>query len=176
MREIYYAIYKNSQYDIILFTLIAEVINFKKAKFINNKLVLEKRKSFNKYERQLFKKIYINRTSNFHLSDYHKWVDAMKNDCFEKGYFSKLLFFNFKTKYFKTQIKQTLLNNGFNQSIIDFINTGNIEYLLKIDKNFKKIFLPKFVTQLSNKYPYNIDSLDIVNEASENRAGMFRRP
>lgn len=182
MKEIYYCIYNNAGYEKLVYTLIAETIYHQKGGFVNNKLKLKPAQGLHSFEKQILTKIVVGGVSRFHLSDYHKLLIEITNECITE----KLLTYNLihtklkVTKKFRNEINQNLDNNNYCKEIIAYIDTGDLEILNKIDKNIMKVILPEFqkriikMNEKKSKYPFNKDDMDVINEAIANRQGSFR--
>ena len=177
MKIIYYALYKNPKYQILLYTNLAEILATGKGKFYNNKLILNKNCSFNKYEKQVFTKIKIGQESNFHLSDFYKWIDSLYNELYDKKYLKNYILFERYTKQFKLLIRESV-HKTFDKKLVEYINSENISELNSIIKNIEMIHFPENIIHTNGKvvYPFNKDRQDIIEEAAQNRAGIFRRP
>jgi hypothetical protein len=145
MREIYYAVFKNVDYKTLIMASVAEAIKSQKATFINDKLMLKEKADLNSYEKQILARIKLNSLSKFHYSDYHKWAISLINECFEKKYLTRFLFIWTKpTNYFRKIIEENL--QTFNQNIIKYIDTKNLEHLKRINEHFNHIQLPQHHT------------------------------
>jgi len=150
MREIYYAVLKNSDYKTIIMTSIAETIVSGKAEFINGNFVLKNMVGLNSYEKQILTKIRLNESSRFHFSDYHKWAESLIKECLNKKYLTCFLsMWIWPTNYFKKIIKENM--TLFNKNIIKYIETKNIDYLKEIDINFQNIQLPEHKRSIIHK-------------------------
>lgn len=167
MREIFYAIYKNSTYEVLIFTSLAEVVLSKKGKFLKGKIVLQKDYEVNSCEKQILKNIYLNKISTFNLSDYTKWAKYLLNYCIKSGYVSENCFGKFKiTKLFKGEIEKNL-KIGFCKEIVNFIDSSSINDLRNIVKNISEIVLPclQFPTSKSTGFGIYKDRLEILENS-----------
>ncbi|MFH1062747.1 MAG: hypothetical protein V1747_07695 [Candidatus Omnitrophota bacterium] len=150
MREIYYAIYKNADYKTMVMVSLAEAIISKRGRFNKDKFILSDEIGLNRFEKQILSKICLNNFCYFHISDYTKWIDYLIQECIKNKYFKKLLVLGPKpTKYFKTELKKNLKN--FNEDIIAYIDSREINLLMKINKSISQIKLPEFRQLIKKK-------------------------
>ena len=144
--------------------------------FINNKFKILNAKLISKYEKEILNKIYINKASDFHISDYHKWINELINDCYRNKFLKFGLFKIKNTKKFSNEIKLQC-DQYFNKNIINFIDSDDVSFLIPIFKNIKKIKLSNYVAKVPVKrsiYPFNKDNQDVLDEAVGNRYGSYR--
>ncbi len=148
MRELYYAISKKSSYNILIYTSIAEAILKDRAKFINGRLILKNGIGFFPPEKQILTKILLNKRSKFHFPDVFKWLELLTSDCLSQKYYLKIFGFHIKTRKFRQSIKKNL-NSGFNKSIVEFIDSEDLNYLSEISEYIEKIILPVYKEKLT---------------------------
>ena len=89
LREIHYVLYKNLPHQMLLFTCLAESLYYKYAVINNKKLKLVKNANLNTFEKQILTKIIFNGESSFHVSDYFKWLEYLKEDCLKRQLIKK---------------------------------------------------------------------------------------
>ena len=143
----------------MVMTSLAEAIVTERGTFIHNKFMLKNEIGLNRYEKQILRKLIIGDKSRFHLSDYHKWISHLMKECLAERYLKKSLIMGTKpTKSFKKLLTTKL--TGFNPSIVSYIETKNIGFLQKIDKDLRKVLLPDF-RRTENALP---DLADIAAE------------
>lgn len=159
MRELYYAIYKNADYKVIIYTSIAEAIFYRDAKFLNEKFILKNETGLFPREKQILSKIYTHRISHFHFTDLFAWFESLLNDCLTQKYLIRILGFHLRTPKFRKDIRKSM-NSIFNRDIINFIEDGDLKHLDKISKEISQVNLPTY----HEKETY-IDSQERVDEA-----------
>jgi len=165
MRELYYAIYQKSNFEILIFTSLAEAILKGKGSFHNNRFILKNNSLLPNFEKQILRKICMNQKSKIRMSDIVKWKENLLNECIEKKYLLKVLGYYFKKSKFKNDIKLNLIDS-FDKSIISFIESGEIEYLDPIYPGLELIKIPDF-----KKFVRYKDQLQSVEEVV--RKGYF---
>jgi hypothetical protein len=163
MREIYYAIYKNSDYKTMVMVSLAEAINSRRGQFENDRFILEDEIGLNLFEKQLLTRICLNGESHFHISDYHKWIAFLIKDCFSKEYLRKSLFLGpIPTEHFKTQLEDN--RNQFSANIIEYIDSRDISHILKIDASLKRVILPEFRQLIQTKDVMDEMMTEVMNK------------
>ncbi len=164
MRELYYAFYKNSSYQVLILTSLAEAIYYRGSVFVNKRLQLKEKTNLNEYEIMILEKVRLGKNSKISILDCDKWYNQILNECIQLGYLKKLWFIHFKTAYFKKMINFDL-ENCFNKDIVKFINSSNPKFLKDIVKNINKINIPNFkLKKVTSGFK---DKLEIVEEASQ---------
>lgn len=172
MREILYCIYKDSGYEVLIYTSIAELFLKKQIKFAGDKIKIFDHSQISKFEKKVLKKIDLTKKNNCNNVNIKDWAEYLITDCINKKYLRIGLFQPVITRRFKKEVK-TFLKNGFNESIINYINHKDINYLSEISNIIPQMsFAPK--APPGNTFPFSKDPLDIINEAAANRLGVFR--
>ena len=161
MREVFYCIYKKSNYKVLIYTSIVESILKNRAKFINKRLVINKPNGLYKHEKQILSKIRLDTISTFHFPDVFNWYDSLVHDCLVKKYYRKVFNLYFRSGKFNKQIDKSI-KSKFNVNLVDFIRSHDIEYLKPICDDIDRIYLPNF-----QQKEYFSDSIKQVNEAIE---------
>jgi hypothetical protein len=159
MRELYFAIHQKANFERLIFTCLAEAILKEKGTFHNNRFKLKNNSLLPNFEKQILRKICIDQTSKIHTPDLIKWKEYLLDDCVQKKYLFKFFGYYFKTPKFKKEIKNNL-SDGFNKSIIAFVNTGKIEYLDCIYPKLDSIRIPDF--KIFVRYKDQLESVEEV--------------
>ncbi len=165
MRELYYAIYQKANFETLIFTSLAEAILKRKGKFLKNFFKLNKKSLLPNFEKQILSKICINQKSKIHTPDLLKWKEYLLNDCLDNKYLLKIFGFYFNKSKFKNDINKNLVD-GFDKSIISFIESGEIGHLDPIYPDLELIRIPDFRQFVRHK-----DQLKSVEEVV--RKGYF---
>lgn len=163
MRELYYAFYKNSPYQVLIWVSLAEAIYYKKGKFIDKTFVVNENTSIAKTEKTILEKIHIGKKSDITLDECDEWGGFLIKDCLKQRLLSKFLFIYKKNTYFKEEI-QNSLRCEFNKDIIKFIDSIDTDNLIEIIPEVKKIKIPKFLRPVKKRGSYK-DELEILEDA-----------
>jgi polyribonucleotide nucleotidyltransferase len=154
LRNIFYTIYRSSSIEILLNTLLAEAVLENKVRCTPKNVKAIPGEYLIKSEKIVLEKIKFGQKSNIRI----KYVVALRDDllanCLEKKYLKKFPVLGLrKTRKFKKEINKHL-HNTFNQNIIKYVDSENIEYLKPIISDIDNIEYPGFRFKELNSMGY----------------------
>ncbi len=144
MREIYYAIYKNSFSRSLFYTRLTELVLHERCSFVDNKLQLPFTSKLSNEEIAVFDKVYINGVCTFNEDTLNEWRQYLIENCYDLRFVTKkTLFKGFKkTREFKKHIKREKIH--YHPALIKYIETKDLYHLDAIDPKIKNVEFPTF--------------------------------
>jgi polyribonucleotide nucleotidyltransferase len=154
LRNIFYTIYRSSPIEILLNTLLAEAVLGNKVRCTPKNVKIIPGEYLVKSEKIVLEKIKFGQKSNIRIKYVVALRDDLLDDCLENKYLKKFPFLGLrKTRKFKREINEHL-NNTFNQNIIKYVDSGDIEYLKPIISDIDNIEYPGFRFRELNSMGY----------------------